>query len=866
MHQYHSMASTVLRELLEWSQYRPAWQRDALRRLFTKDTLTSNDIDELVAIAKAQHGLDEPRPLQPLTDAHLPLASATTKPVSLVSITHHDGVNALAANQTVTFGPHLTIVFGENAAGKSGYTRILKKACRARVSEHILGNVLSGATPVTPHATIALRVGLHASSAQWTPAAKATDALAAISVFDSHCVPSYLRDKTDVAFRPFSLDIFDRLSALCADVRSRLETEKTLLTRTPYVAPSFPEGTTVHRLASNLTALTLVDRLKDLAALSDAEKQHLDHLRKQQADLSTAAPKKLARELSLRAGRIETLAAHIAEIETTLGPAALTNLTSRISDVQAAQKACDIVQQSALTADLLVDTGGVEWKALWDAAERFSARAYPDATFPVVDANGRCVLCQQIISPDAASRMRHFAEYATSTAQASLHAATGELERGLRQLTSFVVERHDISNTLAELSDENPALGRDVEAFFAAAAQLQRVTAEAVPRGVPLPTESLPLSPRVAVVALAGALRSRSAQLLQGVTSLSPDFLSQLAELSARELLGQHLTNITAEIERKKKIAAYSSCIEDTSTNAITRKSTELTKLAVTDTLRDTFQNELKDIDFTHLEVEIQPAGGARGVLLHQLVFTHAPTVTVTDVLSEGEARALSLAAFLTELSTAPAKSAIIFDDPVSSLDHIWRERIARRLVREASQRQVIVFTHDLLFLHYLRAQATQQDVPTAYQHIRRFGASGICLPDVPWLALSTKQRIGVLNKRVQDAEKAFRLDGPEKYESEAREIYGLIREAWEQALSEVLLNGVIERYRVSIETTRARVLHDITAHDLTRLEQEMTEASRWISGHAGAAADGTPIPTPTAIRQRVDALDSWVTHIKNRR
>lgn len=68
-------------------------------------------------------------------------------------------------------------------------------------------------------------------------------------------------------------------------------------------------------------------------------------------------------------------------------------------------------------------------------------------------------------------------------------------------------------------------------------------------------------------------------------------------------------------------------------------------------------------------------------------VFTNAPGVVVTNVLSEGESRALSLAAFLTELSTATNSSAIIFDDLVSSLDHIWREPIARRLVVEAKNR-----------------------------------------------------------------------------------------------------------------------------------------------------------------------------------
>ena len=52
--------------------------------------------------------------------------------------------------------------------------------------------------------------------------------------------------------------------------------------------------------------------------------------------------------------------------------------------------------------------------------------------------------------------------------------------------------------------------------------------------------------------------------------------------------------------------------------------------------------------------------------------------------------------------------------------------------------------------------------------------------------------------------------------------MYGLMREAWEQATTEVLLNDVVERYRVSIETQKVRVLHDITEEDCATIEDNM--------------------------------------------
>ena len=43
---------TVLESILEWSQDRPGWQRDALRRIIQKGRLDDTDIAELVALAK----------------------------------------------------------------------------------------------------------------------------------------------------------------------------------------------------------------------------------------------------------------------------------------------------------------------------------------------------------------------------------------------------------------------------------------------------------------------------------------------------------------------------------------------------------------------------------------------------------------------------------------------------------------------------------------------------------------------------------------------------------------------------------------------------------------------------------------------
>jgi hypothetical protein len=128
-----------LSDILDWSLKQPEWQRDALRRIFGSGSLVLSDIEDLLDLCKAKHGLAEPRVIDALRVEHLAIYSVETAPVTLTQLTHHRGVNALAPEQTVAFGDRLTVVYGQNAAGKSGYTRVLKRACRSRFSEDVLG-------------------------------------------------------------------------------------------------------------------------------------------------------------------------------------------------------------------------------------------------------------------------------------------------------------------------------------------------------------------------------------------------------------------------------------------------------------------------------------------------------------------------------------------------------------------------------------------------------------------------------------------------------------------------------------------------------------------------------------------------------
>jgi len=209
---------SVLKEISSWSKSCPGWQRDALRRLVLAGTLSTEDIEELILLCQSPHGSlpdgESPPSEEALSEKHLPQDPAKNQSVTLASIKDVKNVNAIESKQPLAFADTgLTVLYGDNAAGKSGYTRVLKSACRARSRpKRILSNVFrtTGSDPAS--ATIEFKVGTKANSHSWRAGETALSPLALVSVFDSACALHYVEEANNVAFRPFGLDLLAKFA------------------------------------------------------------------------------------------------------------------------------------------------------------------------------------------------------------------------------------------------------------------------------------------------------------------------------------------------------------------------------------------------------------------------------------------------------------------------------------------------------------------------------------------------------------------------------------------------------------------------------------------------------------------------------
>jgi energy-coupling factor transporter ATP-binding protein EcfA2 len=191
----------ALEELIvDWSNERPTWQREVMRRVAAGDVFSDGDYDRLVEDIVAAKHLPEPR----FGLEQLPQAAAEDSPVRLLAIEKPEHVNALESRDPLTFEPQgLTIVYGDNGSGKSGYARLLKRITRARHQEEVLTDVFRDTSLAKPTAVLSVRIGDADVSLDW-PELSCPE-LQRVRFYDAECGNAYISSESDFPYLPSAL-------------------------------------------------------------------------------------------------------------------------------------------------------------------------------------------------------------------------------------------------------------------------------------------------------------------------------------------------------------------------------------------------------------------------------------------------------------------------------------------------------------------------------------------------------------------------------------------------------------------------------------------------------------------------------------
>jgi energy-coupling factor transporter ATP-binding protein EcfA2 len=871
-------------DVIMWANTLPVWQGDAVRRLLAsgEQQLSAQDYSEILALAKADLKLaPPPDKLKPIPPAagKFSGAPATTLTVKLLSIDNIQNVNIIKTGQTQPFAESgVTVVYGDNGSGKSGYSRILKLACQARdKDERILPNVFATEQIGEPTAILKIKQDDKPRDIVWKQGSTTDPVLTNITVFDGRCARVITDDRNEINYLPYGGDVFHKFADIIIRIKADVEAE--IKDIAPIQDSNIMAGTSAAKFLESLSATTKDD---DILVANEWSPEDELKLAAQEELLrnsdNTKATQEIARLDKIR-GRVNDSASGVTKLNE-----ACINLTNEtIQKVLAELNAAKLAYASAVaerqTAEALPGIASTnQWEILYKAAKRYSEEiAYPGESFPKTD-NAVCVLCQQTLGKEAIarfSRFKNFMEDETSTVleikRNVLKSLRDKLEL-LNPLSGAALE--SICDELAGFDTETADNMRTFHTGVAirkSAALLLLKEGEESHKVTLLPP--WPASIEASIGSVAKILLQKTTEI---ITAAKPEeykkLITNVAELKSRKALSARRTNVDAFVAKARRNADLKRAAATLNTREITRQGTLIIQKNLTPELLKAFKAELIELGATRLPISLKPSG-ASGETAHEILLQGANTsgrARTSQILSEGEARVIAIAGFLAEIQLAPHTNTIVLDDPVSSLDHVFTRKIAARLAREGLSRQVIIFTHNIAFLMELEDAGMAlamagTPVGITVSTLRRSGKSaGITTNGAPWYALKVKQRAQYLDELAHKIKPLYQ-NNMDEYNEKAAYIYGLLREAWESCVEDDLLYNVVCRYRNSVHTLKL-IEVDIEDPDVHHLDLHMSKASTWMTGHDKSKALHYDRPSPDELLNDINVLRTFSKQLIDRR
>lgn len=868
----------IYEEVLAWADRLPPWRQDALRRLCIQGVWNEADLEEILDLAKQHHGISsrlEPAP-QPIRFAadHFPAEASQERTVVLRSLHTLLNVGKIPSDQALEFQSQgLTIAYGGNGTGKSGYARVLKQACRARSPGTVYANAYDpNYQQLTPSATINFELDGTPDQALWSGQRGhvTQPELRGISVFDGDCARHYLHAREAATFQPVALTYLQQLAnGLNQTLRPRLQAEITSLATdvTPFnVIPADTEaGRTVHPIGPT-TDLT---QARALATLTQDEQAELARL---PLEISEADPTTKATNLDDAATRVDELANNIATADNVVSDDAIDSAQSmhrRLMEAEAAEFAASTLLQADDVTPLLPGTGQGPWALLFNAAREYStSTAYPGQTFPATDEGVVCVLCHQELTPTAKERLQRFDRYLRDTAAEAARVARNAWQQSVNVIGQMTVTFTVPPVMLDSLGGRIATLPDDIRIFQEDLLSRLHWLRTAVANGEWLDRPAYRgAHPTVFIRQIADTLRAEAAGLRANLdaAALAAKRLL-LKELEARRLLSVQIESIAQVIENLAHKKKLQNCLENIgNTRSISMLAGQLARTYISEALAGRMNDELNRLDLYHIRAGISSTGDAGSVRLG--IQLHQCRLDPHLVLSEAEQRMCALAYFFAELHQSGSTSGIVFDDPVSSLDHNHRTAVARRIVEESANRQVIVFTHDAVFFGELNTLCEDaQLIPSVRTISYRAEGPGYIDTGLPYDMRRYRERIAQHRAGHQQIAANFNNPTGDVERLAIRNAYDDLRVTIEVGIEDTILNATVVRFRDGISVGRLDGVMSVQSADYREVQRLHDKCCRNVRAHSHAAGQQRAVTQPDELLRDIEAVNTLFQDINRRR
>lgn len=854
-----------------WLNARHKWLQTAAARLIAKKQ--HPDADEIVQLAGlciAEASDLDSTGFQQIAPGSL--ATAALRPsLRISSIKNVQGVNAIRNGAALTFGKsNISLIYGLNGSGKTGFARILKHASGNRFRGDLRQNVFEKVNkPTSAEISFSLDE-VEQTSITWSLVTGTIASMKELHLFDTHVAAMYVTKENEATYEPSRMRFVSSLIKVCDRVFDHIADEKLKLVSKLPILPGDIAATSV---VKKLFPLNHASSQEDI----DKACAYTPELDAERVSAEAAIGQK---DIPGRLKSIIRERAALKQINGTLGSLKAGSSSEFISNVVDARKVAELSRAAATESAKVLFTnapldgvGDPTWKALWKQARLYSEdHAYPGKEFPNTGDGSRCVLCHQDLGldPDAKERLARFEAF-----------VSGGLE----------TEANTAEKTLSDLIAKIPACPSSPEwVVLASSLGVDEPQAKTMLAALKGRIDSIPLQTDKSIIPAfdwhpLGNASTAMAEAQNAEEKTLNDLLSdgkrkeleaRILEIRAKQWLSQNQKAIESEIARLKQHSLLERASRLASTSALTTKNNALAEEEISAGYQKRFAKELEYLGGDQLPVRpVCKLLGKGKVAFGLALIDPAIEASAESILSEGEHRIIALAAFLADITGAGQKAPFVFDDPISSLDQDYEERVVERLVDLSKSRQVIVFTHRLSLLALLDSavsklseQAELEKKPAVKLHVetlRRLGrqaglTSTISVRDGKPTASLSRMR----GETLPALKKLYEASDVENYDQKAEHFCTDFRILMERIVEDVLLNTVITRFRRSIVTKgKLGSLARITPEDCAFIDDLMTRYS--VFEHSQSSELPSNPPDLSVLEKDVKALAEWAKEFKSR-
>lgn len=835
----------------KWLIEQPYWLQDAAWRIYSGKEIDDAQIKLYAEMCVAQAKGETPS-YNHLNSNEIFQQKGSRK-VSVLSISDVCGVNALADNVGLDFAENgVTVVYGLNGAGKSGFMRVFKELSGCPYREPIQPNVFKKSGTRSPSCKVVVtQDGTQVEKTYDLPVKQENSVLAVCDVFDTRISNQYISSTNNVSYQPFVFTVLSELAKIADRIGGHISS---LVSTLPNVSVTIPAELDT---SPSLQWLKKIDKdtviPSELLVWGEGEETEYLEIPKLLNSESVKQQQKIV------AASIRSISPVLDDIKAALHSYDKDRFVLCYQEMMDAKRRFDAAQalfSSEAHKQDQISINSSDWKTLWSMARKYYEEfIYPENGVHFANDGSLCPICHQEIRGNVYQRVNSVDQYINGSCSNDYQAS----QKAFAQLYSSVTNRRITAafakNTLSDIinKDELNAVVTAYEEIEAAKAQ-----------------QSDEVRYKTLVELNLGYIEKILSEQLNALTNKArqlEDALQDDAKLKLKERLEQlrsHkwvfdnqaiIREAVSNIRHREELAAAKPFL---TTNKITMETNKLANALITQAYIDRFTEELSKMA-RNIKVKLEKAASQKGNSPYKVTMDACDSKKYKpeDILSEGEQRIVALAAFFADATGREDCTPIIIDDPISSLDLNYEESATKRIVEIANSRQVIVFTHRISLLVGMSEACAAGNVPIKELHIRST-LSGKGLPDFEDVYHgNVKGQLGGLKDKLSRAKK-MDADSAEYNDCIGR-VCQQFRICVERSVEDVLLLGIVRRFHRNIRTNdMVTKLPAITEQDCKMVDDMMTKYS--FVEHS-QPSDILPLQyTIEEIENDIQAFMTWIT------